>query len=526
MDAELQYLIRHALLHDTNQRMQAGGDPERHAWALEFLKTTLLSETERNRFAAEMALHVRLARQTGSPASRRAQTEIEQHYLGVAYRRAINDHRVPEALALAEQLAMHQDVPARDRSDALLKASVALRMDHRHEEAIKLAQRAMESASDDQQRAQAQQELANAYIFARELELAEEGYNRVLENSRESGDQRLESAALCNLGSVRRQQGRGQEAEVMFRRAIEVGREGGSREYQGTAHLQLGYLLGMSGREAEAETQLKSAIEVLEGTNKTMYRVDAASSLCDLATRAGNYAQAERYMELAMGIARQLGYRTGLAQAMNYGAMLFDAMGRGADVHRMLREAIEIARETGDQMNIGYGLANLGAQLLGDGKLDEAEQAFEQAQEAGRLARNPYIEGGGHNGVGDVRRAQGRLMEAWTCYEHSAHLMDMAGYPPGVLRANIKLAALTRETGDAAQSAERLRELQASAREAGLRGEFELASSELARALESLEDFAGAVAAWEHALEAADGTAAQGAIQQGLARCQAKAATE
>ena len=524
MHAETDYLIRHALLHDSESRMRAGDDPAKHAWAVEFMKTTLLSDNELERHAAEMARHARLAQHTGSPASQRVMKELELHFLNVAYRRALNESRVPEALVLAERLVAHDDAAPRDRADALTKTSAALRLDHRFDEAIAFAQRAFEVAVDSAQQAWAQQELANAYSMARKIEEADEAYGKALQAAQDLHDTRLETSALCNLGSIRRQQGRGDEALILFRRAIEVGREAGARDYEGTAHLQLGYLLGMQGKVAEAESELKLAIDVLAGTAKAMFRVDACSHLGDLAMRGGDFETAGRYVELAMSIARELGYRAGLAQALNFAAMLHDEIGRTDAALDFLRKSIEIAREAGDIMNVSYGLVNLGAALQRNDRLEQAEQAFEQAEQAAQQARNPYTEAGAVGGIGDIRRKQGRLMEAWTKFEHAAHLMDMAGYPPGVVRMRIKLAGIDAESGDAAKACGALTELRDRAEELGSREDYENACIELARAYEKLSQWQPAAEAWQQALDAAPGAPARHALLASLRHAQQKAA--
>ncbi|MCB9896006.1 MAG: tetratricopeptide repeat protein [Planctomycetes bacterium] len=525
MEAELQYLIRHAIHDYAKNRLRQGGDPEGHAKALDFLQSGLLSDQERNGFAAELARHARLARQSGSPAIQRALTDIEHHYLSIAYRRALADSRLPEALALAERLAAHDDVSAHDRSDALLKVSVALRMDQRHDEAVEFARRALAAAEGPNQQAWTEQELANALVMGRNLEEAEEYYARALDRAGENQDGRLEAAALCNLGSVRRQQGRGQEAGVLYRRAIEVGREAGARDYEGTAHLQLGYLLTMQGEEAAAESELRLAVEVLEETSKALYRVDAASNLGDIATRAGRYEEAEKYIELALAIAREFGYRPGLAQALNYAAIFYDESGRPQEALLALRESVEVARESGDQMNLAYGLTNLGLALLRAEQLKESADALDQARAAAQLARNPYAEGGAVSGLGDVRRKQGALMEAWNLYEHAVHLMDMAGYPPGALRNRIKLSAVNGASGDAGPARDTLRELVSRAEELGARDEYELASVELARVEERLGDHAAAVLAWQKAVKVAAGEPAKRRLESELAAARQRASS-
>ena len=225
-----------------------------------------------------------------------------------------------------------------------------------------------------------------------------------------------------------------------------------------------------------------------------------------------------------MAIARELGYRAGLAQALNFAAIVQDEAGRAEPALAFLRESIEIAREAGDVMNIAYGLVNLGAALQRGGRLDEAEEVFARAEEAAQQARNPYAEAGAVGGTGDVCRKQGRLMEAWTKYEHAAHLMDLAGYPPGVVRMRIKLAGVDAETGDAAKACEALAALRDRAEELGSREDYESACVELARANERRGEWDEAVAAWQLALDAAPGAPAREALGANLRRARQMAA--
>lgn len=448
MDAETHYLIRHALLHDAAMRNQPGENAERHAWALEFMKSTLLSDRELERYAAEMARHARAAQASQSPARRRALMEMEAHYLEQAYRSAIRDYRIPEALVLVERLNGLEGVSRRDAAEALLKASTVLRLDNQPREAAEKARQALALALDKGLKARATVELGNALNTGREIEEAEEQYQAGLTMARELKDGKLEAGVLCNIGSIRRQQGRMQEAKVLLSQAVHVAREHGAREFEGTAQLHLGFLSEMLGQRDDAKQHYESAFTTLEGTSREIFRVDACYHRGDLALQEGDTAAAERHVELALSTARRLGYRTGITQALNYAAMVHDAAGRIEDVFASLREAVTVALEGGDFMNAAVGLCNLGHNLLGEKRLDDAQDVFAQAAEAAAAGRNTHAEAVATAGLGDVARARGDGMKAWTQYEHAVQLMDMAGHRPGVLRLRIRLAGLKAQTGD------------------------------------------------------------------------------
>ena len=102
--------------------------------------------------------------------------------------------------------------------------------------------------------------------------------------------------------------------------------------------------------------------------------------------------------------------------------------------------------------------------------------------------------------------------------------MDMAGYPPGVVRMRIKLAGIDAESGDAAKACVVLTELRDTAEELGSREDYENACIELARAYEKLSQWQPAAEAWQQALDAAPGAPARHALLASLRHAQQKAA--
>jgi tetratricopeptide (TPR) repeat protein len=479
VDAETYYLLNQAILNDAANRMLPPAEnAARHAWALEHMKDAPYGGQD---YAEQMARHAHFAQVTRSPATDRALAELEIHYLNVAWRQAIRDHRIAEALVLVERLSGLKQVTLHDRVDALLKTSVALRLDQRPREAADYANRALEIAESAGQRAWAYQELGNAFNTGRRIEEADDAYQQALKLARECGDGRLQSGALCNLGSIRRQSGRNEEALVLLNEALRVAREAGAADYEGTSHLHLGFLCSMRGKRLEAKAEFERALATLENTGKEIFRVDACYHLGDLALQDGDFATAERYVELALAIARRLGYRTGLTQALNIAAMVHDSAGRLGDAIGALREAVSVARESGDLLNAAVGLTNLGHALLRASRLDEAEETFTHAEEAAELGRNTYAAGFAASGLGDVRRARGRLVEAWMTYERAIQLMDVAGFKPGVVRVRAKLGGVMAESGEIDAAVAQLQECVATARQMGLREEYDLATTELAR---------------------------------------------
>lgn len=482
MFAETYYLVRHAILLDAASRLMPPAEAAaRQAWAQEAMKHGLFGDGQ-EAYAEQLARYTQFAGTAQSPGTARAISDLEVHYLNVAWRRAIREHRIPEALVLVERMTSLADIALHDRVEALIKTSVALRLDQRPQLAAEHAARARELAESPGQRAWATQELGNAFNTSRRVEEADEMYQQALHLARDCGEDRLHAAVLCNLGSIRRQQGRGDEALLLLDEAVRIGRECGAADYQGTAHLHLGFLHGMAGRTKQARENLQAAIEVLENTGKEIFRVDACYHLADVAHRDGDTAAAEQHVEVALAAARRIGYRTGLTQALNIAAMLHDAAGRGDDALAALREAVSVARESGDHLNAAVGLTNLGFALLRADRLEEAEDSFSAGEEAAEIGRNTYAAGFAAGGLGDVRRKRGRLIDAWVTYERAIQLLEIAGVKPGVVRMRAKLAGVMAESGEVEPAITQLHECIASATHMGLQEELEIAETELAKA--------------------------------------------
>jgi tetratricopeptide (TPR) repeat protein len=272
------------------------------------------------------------------------------------------------------------------------------------------------------------------------------------------------------------------EALVLLTQAEKTARESGSFEHEGMANLHLGFLHGVQGKQALARQGFENALRILEGTSREIFRVDASYHLGDLALQQGDFTAAESYVEIALALARRLGYRTGLTQALNFAAMVHDAAGRNGDALSALREAVSVARENGDLMNAATGLTNFGYALLREERLEEAESAFAEAEDAAERGRNAYAAGFAAAGLGDVRRRRGRLVDAWMAFERAIQLMDMAGVKPGVLRVKAKLGGVMAESGEREQAIAQLQACIKEAEQLGLSEELELAKAELAQA--------------------------------------------
>jgi tetratricopeptide (TPR) repeat protein/tRNA A-37 threonylcarbamoyl transferase component Bud32 len=230
-------------------------------------------------------------------------------------------------------------------------------------------------------------------------------------------------------------------------------------------------LLGYAGRADEASEHLRHAERVVL-TRAPALRADSIVWRAHVSAAAGDLGEARNAFWAAAEVYREQGDLRRASEATVNLAEFYNRVGAYDEAIPALRAAIDGCRRTGSRVQEGYGWHNLAFALMGEGRLDEAEAALDEAARLATLS-------------GDVR-----LATVSTLYR--AKLLTARGEPDAA-------AALARDV------AERARERGARAMEALAR--IVLARAELhARRVES------ALAEAETALAIVD---AHGGIEEG-----------
>ncbi|MCL4731033.1 MAG: tetratricopeptide repeat protein [Planctomycetes bacterium] len=304
--AEQIYMFRHALMRDAAYLMQPPAERARlHALLLEVTQRVLGDgDLALEPVARELADHARAARgarPTGH-IDEAFVSRAELRFLELAQRKAMRDHNLSEAEALARRAADFAGATVVERARALTRLAHTLRVGLRYEPALDAARNAAGIAAGTEAEGAAWQECAAILSCMGRLDESEQAGNRALALARASGDQRLEAAALASQGSACRMAGRTEESRLLLERAVQIAAAIGAREVEGIARIHLGYLHGMSGRAAKAREHLAAALRLLEGTERTVNRVDALNYLFDQAFSQGQTAVARKYLEQAEAI--------------------------------------------------------------------------------------------------------------------------------------------------------------------------------------------------------------------------------
>lgn len=261
-------------------------------------------------------------------------------------------------------------------AQALQLQGYALRSLGRQEEAlarIEEAESIFSAAGDKVGVAGAIHNIANLLRDRGDFAGARKQYDRALELHREAGNQRGIVLALTNLGGIELQEGDYVRAQQLLQQVVKISRQVHDRLGEGRGLTNLGSALRDQGKLREARLALTQALQRFHAI--------------------GN-------------IVGEAGARTSLA------ATWLD-LGRLPDAHREAAQAVRLSRQIEHPRSLGSSLNQLSLILIEEGRLDEAQAAFQEMEDLAEKA-------GGHKllladaraGLARVERLQGKLPDA------------------------------------------------------------------------------------------------------------------
>ena len=324
-----------------------------------------------------------------------------------------------------------------------------------------------ESSGNDALRARSHLALGRALLARGDEAAAREGLELALVLSERIGDAALASSAAESLGTAMAADGDTAEALTLLARAADLAEKAGRPDLQAEALLAEGTLHRTSGNYKRALTRLQEAealcrgrphgsieVAVLEGTalahelhgrsgdaalayakaSELARRRGDASSAARLARRlggalfrAGDLEGAHAKLEGALAQFRRLALREGIVETLVTLAEVHRIAQRRPEATETILEAVRLARRTGRKEPLAVALCGQARLHLGDGALDRAAAALEEAQEAVRSARNPVLHAEILAESGERLRAAQEPIEARRVLQEAAFHAKQAG---------------------------------------------------------------------------------------------------
>ena len=211
---------------------------------------------------------------------------------------------------------------------------------------------------------------------------AESLWLRLLGEASEAEDAEYVAHACNNLGVVYTLQTRRDEALASYERALVAYQRMGERLGLGQAHQNLGITYREAGRSEHADQHFETARNhaTAAADDRLLGRVEAERAL--LHARLGDTRLADAAARRARSRLQLVGDRAGAGEALRAAGLIAIAAGRPADAVTPLRQAIEIARETGHALLEAEALLGLSvATASGDARsVAEAEKTRAEAE--------------------------------------------------------------------------------------------------------------------------------------------------
>ena len=209
--------------------------------------------------------------------------------------------------------------------------------------------------------------------------------------------------------------------------AAEEPRDASRRVTESAAELepQL-FRVGLHWFEAERQT-LVQALSWAAETQQWQDSVELAANLVPFFQLRGYWGDWVNTQQQALDAARQSGDQRGEGATLNNLGIVYRAQGKWSEAIDCYEQDLQICRMIGDVQGEGQTLNNLGVVYQVQGKWSEAIDCYEQSLQIKRTSGDVRGEGKTLGNLGVVYQAQGKWSEAIDCYEQSLQVFRIIG---------------------------------------------------------------------------------------------------
>ncbi len=171
------------------------------------------------------------------------------------------------------------------------------------------------------------------------------------------------------------------DAEPLLANAEKTARKLGRQDLLAEALHQHAVVANDCGRLPEGMRIIDEALSIYEELGDTHGRAQSLLTLADLHYWAGDYYDAERAYRKSKKLFARIDHHLDLARVEKAMASLYTSLEDTRRAQEMFDDAIEVFKEHGDLSEVAYCLNNLGETYRLEDRLDDAEQAYQEALE-------------------------------------------------------------------------------------------------------------------------------------------------
>ncbi len=222
------------------------------------------------------------------------------------------------------------------------------------------------------------------------------------------------------------------------------------------AWVNIGVARELQGDYAGAQEAGLNALRWKEVQGDSLGLARVLHNLTMLYWRRDSIDQAVALLQRSLAIKRKQDTLSLVTGLNNLGVLLID-QARHDTAIAVLKESLKLVDELADGAERELQLCNLGLAFERGGNLDSAAYYYQEGLDHARRSGDSEVEIGSLFGLGDVRRAQGRLAEARPLLDSSLAIATRVGSLEGMKEAHASLVNLHEELNDPESALEHFR---------------------------------------------------------------------
>ena len=233
---------------------------------------------------------------------------------------------------------------------------------------------------------------------------------------------------LLALGRVQIRNGRTQQSLEHLDKALSLAIQFDNDEARANILQAIGIAYMRLNRPTEALKRYEESLEIKQRLGNKRGMAASYVQMAEVQKTLGNPREAERSYQQALKLRREIGDKSGLSLTLiDLAALYSDTFGRPADALRLLREALTILRDTGNQNLEARAVNNIGSVYMSRGEYSEAQTYFERALELREKAKAPQETADALHNLGETLSKMGRYEQALPRYLRALELRRTAG---------------------------------------------------------------------------------------------------
>ncbi|MDV2503657.1 MAG: tetratricopeptide repeat protein [bacterium] len=283
----------------------------------------------------------------------------------------------------------------------------------------------------------------------------------------EMGDRQRQAVLTGNLGIMKQNLGKMDEALEAYKGSLRIFKQLGNRGSIANILSQVGMVHHDQGRYGMAMKVYNKSLKIRE---KLGDRQGIATSLHQMGMihqDQGRYDDAQEAYQQSLKIKEPLGDRRSIAATLHQMGTLHQHQGRYDEAQEAYQQSLKIKEPLGSRRGIAATLHQMGMLHQHQGRDEEALEAYQQSLETFKqLGDRRNIAATLHQ-VGTLHQHQGRYGEALEAYQQSMEIKEPLGDRHGISITLAQLALLHEKQGELAEALEHIRQAEEIFRELG-----------------------------------------------------------